>query len=114
MVHRDEAVIATAILPTVDLEASVAFYVALGFALDRFGPRYALVLYDGHELVHLQASDSPGNGTVYLNVPDVDAWHATCEDAGYFPSAISDRTWGMREFEVRDPSGNTLRVGTNL
>ena len=27
---------------------------------------------------------------------------------------LVDRPWGMREFRVDDPSGNTRRVGTNL
>ena len=31
--------------------------------------------------------------------------------AGYQPSAIEVMPWGMREFRVADPSGNTIRVG---
>ena len=105
---------ATAILPARNIDTSAAFYAELGFVVDMFATDYALVLYEGRELLHLSASASPGVCTVYLNVHDADEWHLLCERAGHSPSAIEDRPWGMREFGVTDPSGNTLRIGTNL
>lgn len=108
-----ERVISTAILPTLDMEAAVAFYGDLGFTVDRFAADYALVIHHGHEVLHLAASDTRAQGIVYLNVSDVDGWHERCAQAGYSPGQVEDRSWGMREFSVLDPSGNTLRIGAN-
>lgn len=113
MSRHHENVSATAILPTQDMDASAAFYSDLGFIIDRFTSDYAFVLHFGHEVLHLVTSESSHGAVVYLNVPDADSWHARCERSGHAPSAIEDRPWGMREFNVSDPSGNTLRIGTN-
>ena len=57
------------------------------------------------------AEEAAGGGTCYLQVGDVDLWHSGWTAAGYQPSAIEVMPWGMREFRIADPSGNTIRVG---
>ena len=48
-----------------------------------------------------------------MTVGSVDAWHARFTAAGLPATAVQDEPWGMREFSVRDPSGNNLRIGQN-
>ena len=107
-------VVATAILQARDLDETAAFYVHVGLTVDVLDANYAIVVHDGHELLHLTTSDNPSPGSVYLNVGDAGTWHARCTDAGAGPGPIADRPWGMREFSVTDPSGNTLRIGNNV
>ncbi len=109
---------ATPILPVRDLETASDFYRRLGLQVDHFDAGYAIVVLAGRELLHLQTNTSLDAGSnpssLYLNVRDVDAWHARWLDAGAPVGAVVDQPWGMREFSIDDPSGNTLRVGTNL
>lgn len=58
----------------------------------------------------------------YLHVPDVDAVHthavsvlgSDASPGGAVEEALADREWAMREFVLRDPWGNRLRVGQPL
>jgi catechol 2,3-dioxygenase-like lactoylglutathione lyase family enzyme len=112
-----EHIVATAILPTHDIDETIEFYRGLGFTVDRFSDRYALVLLDGHENVHLEVHDTldveANRAAVYLNVPDVDEWHERLGGNGVDVGTVADEPWGMREFRVKDPWGNTIRIGTN-
>ncbi|MFG2064178.1 glyoxalase superfamily protein [Micromonospora sp. NPDC048871] len=71
-------------------------------------PRYVGIARGG---MHLHLSEHTGDarpGTlVYLYVGDVDAMAAACGI-----SEVDDMEWG-RDFEVTDPDGNRLRVGTS-
>ena len=114
-----------------DIRSAVEFYCStLGFATDFSystspdGPTYAGVSLDGHQ-VHLSTFGGDGiTGTVaYLYVDDVDAIFATFLRAGLktpgkpnspVEDAPVDQSWGMREFYVRDPDGNTLRFGSPI
>lgn len=107
----------TPILPVHDADAAAAFYAALGFEVDAWGPGYAFVLHGGREVLHLQlveGLDVDANATAaYLHVHDVDAWHARMA-AAEGVGAVADEEWGMREFRVVDPSGNVVRIGQNV
>jgi hypothetical protein len=109
---------ATPIFPVVDMVATRAFYARAGFTIDSYDDGYAFVLRDGREVLHLASSgvvDPERNpAACYLHAPDADAWHTAWVAAGLPVGEIADQEWGMREFEVRDPSGNLLRVGRNL
>ena len=41
-------------------------------------------------------------------------WHRRFSSAGLSVSSIEDMPWGMHEFTLTDPSGNTVRVGRNV
>lgn len=114
---RAGAVRSTPILATRDMAEAKAFYEAAGFAVDAYDDGYAFVQRGGAELLHLVRSDivdpSANAASCYLHSPDPDRWHAAWSAAGLPVGAIEDRPWGMREFEVRDPSGNLIRVGRN-
>jgi hypothetical protein len=106
------------VLPVHDMGDGDGFYERLGFDVERFDSNYSIVGHSGHELFHLQVSDDfdrHSNPTsMYLHVSDAERWHTNWQDAGVSVGEIADREWGMREFSMTDPSGNTLRVGNNL
>ena len=110
--------ISTPIFRSTDADGSTSFYKRLGFEVVSYDESYSIVIDQGQELVHLQAVlpgvDFPGPAAAYLNVDDVDRYHRRWADAGASVTEVQDREWGMREFSVQDPSGNVIRVGTNL
>ncbi|MDP3288015.1 MAG: glyoxalase, partial [Methyloversatilis sp.] len=77
----------------------------------------------GHTSFLLQAFDEPAFARqfqMHLLVADVDAWHAHLVSAAIarrFAVVIGrpeDRPWGMRDFELPDPSGVLWRIAQNL
>lgn len=113
-----DGLISTPIFPTADMDRSAAFYRAAGFEVDAYDSGYAFVLSAGRELLHLAGADDldpvRNQSAAYVNTPEADDWHRAWTDAGLPVSAIDDQPYGMREFEVRDPSGNLLRIGRNI
>jgi SAM-dependent methyltransferase/catechol 2,3-dioxygenase-like lactoylglutathione lyase family enzyme len=118
------------ILNVSDMRAATAFYSMLGFATDFTyaagpdGPAYASVSLAGHQL-HLStfAGDGVRGTAVYFYVDDVDVVFRGLLDAGLktpgkpespVEDGPVDQSWGMREFYVRDPDGNTLRCGSPI
>ncbi len=105
--------LAVPILRVSDAAASVQWYARLGFEEQfrhRFEPGlplYVGIARDGAAL-HLSEHDGDANpgGLVYLYVPDVDDLAAACG-----VTEIDDMPWA-RDFEVVDPDGNRIRVGT--
>lgn len=110
------------ILPSRDLDETRAFYRRIGFA-PWFGDGPYEIVARGNLVLHFEAS--PGHsaienrGSCYLRVRDADALYrelvALPELAGSaLLSSPCDEPWGMREFTLRDPSGNLLRFGHDL
>jgi uncharacterized glyoxalase superfamily protein PhnB len=97
---------------------AISFYRGLGFDVTTWDEQYAWVHHGGHEVLHLRlASDldrTPNPSSCYLNVVDADAWHTSWSADGVALGPIDDRPWRMREFSLRDPGGNLIRVGHNL
>ena len=111
------------VFPVDDVAAAVAFYRGLGFAVEAYDDGYAWVNQAtgpaaGDEVLHLARADDfdreANRAAGYLHVQDVDAWHGSWVDAGVDVSPLVDQPWGMREFTLRDPFANLLRVGQNL
>ena len=105
----------TPTFPTVDMDAAQRFYEAAGFDVHRYDDGFAFVS-DGEASLcdlDLAASMDPARNDAgcYVIVPDVDAWHARFTATGSAVTPIAHQPWGMREFSVRDPSGNNLRIG---
>lgn len=50
----------------------------------------------------------------YLITPDVDAWRARMQADGLPVTDVDDMPWGIREFTLRDPDGNNIRVGRSV
>lgn len=119
---------AVPILPSRDLEETLAFYERLGFEL-RGAPiekyRYLIV---GRGPIELHFWDAPGvdplttDASCYVRVRDADALHTEWAAAGIEPDpATGSRLmppcatdYGMREFALVDRRGNLVRVGSPL
>ena len=111
------------ILPTHDVRRTRAFYESLGFQAGYHDDRYE-ILRRGVLVVHLEARDDLDPATnetsCYWRVPDADALYREFVKLGLpsegMPSLAApyDEPWGMREFAIKDPAGNLIRVGHEL
>jgi catechol 2,3-dioxygenase-like lactoylglutathione lyase family enzyme len=110
--------VAVPIFPVRDLEEACAFWKSAGLDIREYDDGYAFVLADGHEFVHLalEPSVDPERNLAacYIHVVEVEEWHDRLSAAGLPVTPLRDEPWRMREFSVRDPSGNRLRVGRPL
>lgn len=109
---------AVPVLPSLNLDESVACYQQLGFkVVIRFGDEYAVVSRDGAE-IHLSPLDDEHvaeNTSCYLYVSDARTLHEEITANGYRDmTALEAKPWGMLEFALKDSSGNTLRFGQEL
>lgn len=113
--RRRNLVRAVPVLTTTDLTASMRFWASAGFTVSRFGADFASANKDGVEL-HLVDASGAGRdrGEAYLHVRGIDDVHAAWASAGLSPTALRDKPWEMREFNVVDPGDNMVRVGQNL
>ena len=118
---------AVPIMPSTDLDASLAFYERLGFTSVGAGSHVDwnyLILRRGG--VHLHFYGDPTvdplttSSSCYVYTDDADALYDTWSAIGVEadPKTGSrlqppvDTSWGMREFALVDPSGNLLRIGS--
>ena len=107
----------TPILPVVDIDAAVAFYEAAGFGVERYeGGDHAFVSSGDESVFDLDVPEKPldpalNSAACYLIVEDVDEWHGRLAQLGLTVTVLEDKPWGMREFSLTDPSGNSLRFG---
>jgi len=109
-----------------DVKRSLAFYIGiLDFKKkypDESDEDWVIDLVQGD--AEIQLSQHKGDGVfgcaINIRVEDVDALFKKYVDRGlstigYEDSPVHrgpvDQTWGMREFYVTDPDGNTLRFG---
>jgi catechol 2,3-dioxygenase-like lactoylglutathione lyase family enzyme len=111
------------ILPAHDVGDTRAFYETLGFRAGYHDDRYEILRRDDL-VVHLERRDDlvPASNTTscYWRVTDADVLYREFAALGLPPegapslTAPSDEPWGMREFTLKDPAGNLIRVGHEL
>ena len=103
-----------------DLDRSLDFYRAIGFDLVRRTGGFAVLSWDGHVLFldeQLQLPDLAGQerGNVRVMVEDVEAlWQRAQSMGATITAPIGDRSYGLRDFTVRDPDGFGLRFASWL
>ncbi len=106
------------VFPVSDMQRATSFYGSLGFEVESFDADYAWVTHRGEEILHLALVPNldPGanHAAGYFHVQDATEWHAAWTAGGADVGPIDDHPWGMREFALKDPSGNRLRIGQNL
>jgi catechol 2,3-dioxygenase-like lactoylglutathione lyase family enzyme len=106
------------VFPVVDIATAIDFYCTLGFHVVSYDETYAWVQHHGVEILHLalvEDLDVAANASAcYLHVQHADDWHSAWREAGVAVGEIADQPWQMREFAIRDPSNNLLRIGHNL
>jgi catechol 2,3-dioxygenase-like lactoylglutathione lyase family enzyme len=109
------------ILPAQDVRRACTFYESLGFTAGYHNDRYD-ILRRGNLVVHLeqQADLLPARNrtSCYWRVADADALYQEFAALGLPPerdlTEPQDEPWGMREFTVKDPAGNLVRIGHEL
>ena len=99
-----------------DMAAAIDFYTTkLGFKVTfRNGAVFAIVARDGIELNLAldRPGANPGKGACYLKVAGVDALHDELRANGVaMTHPLKTESYGMREFMITDPDGNTLNFG---
>ena len=128
MATTQEAVQISAIVPTLtvdDLQKSIAFYEALGFAIDerweQKGTLLGVMLRAGRNQIGLNQDDwkkgrdrKKGGGVrLFISTPpgQVDEIARRARNAGItLESDPHDTEWKSRAFEVSDPSGFPLTI----
>jgi hypothetical protein len=129
------------IFPVRDLEAAMAFYARLGFAVRRYDAGYGYAEREGLRL-HLRAAPElepfSSYSEIYVDTADVDRLHAQWRPLGLLPvrggigpdlkaevrrrfdagepvglisDSVQDKPWRVREFSIRDLDNNQLRFG---
>jgi len=116
--HDVNAIVA--IVPTADMQRSLAFYKAFGFQIDLYqdGTQYAFLHLDGN-YIHLRLADpaelTNNPGGAYIYVQDADRFHARLLAAGLTPLCPpQNQPWKCREFAISDPYGFLLRIGQTI
>ncbi len=111
------------ILPAQDVRRTRAFYESLGFKAGYHDDRYEILRRD-NLVVHLEAQQDLRSATnhtsCYWRVSDADALYREFaalglpEEGSPSLSEPCDEPWGMREFTLKDPAGNLVRIGHEL
>jgi catechol 2,3-dioxygenase-like lactoylglutathione lyase family enzyme len=112
------------ILKCQDISESVSFYTTiLDFEVlypDDAEFPYRLLIREGARL-DISAEDGVYGSCIYIEVEDVYKLFRKFVERGLDVSTKTgvhgqptDQTWGMREFYVEDPDGNTLRFGHEI
>src|SRR5262245_1019584 len=111
------------ILPAQDVRRACTFYESLGFRAGYHDERYE-ILRRGKLVIHLERHEdllpAANRASCYWRVPDADALYREFASAGLPSDGIPcltkpfDEPWGMREFQIKDPAGNLIRVGHEL
>ena len=107
-------------LRVADLDASLAFYAALGFTMAYGGEEAEFTSFrvaGQHVNLTSESGGAPGGGLVRIifYVDDVDAMHRHVLAQGLRPeSSPRDAPWGERYFHVTDPDGHTLSFARPL
>lgn len=108
----------TPTLPVRDLDEASAFYEALGFEVRRYdGGGFGFVHHEGESTFDLDLTDldpAANRASCYIVTDDVDGWHGRVTSAGVAATVVAEMEWGMREFELFDPSNNRIRFGSPM
>ena len=111
------------ILPAADVRRARMFYERLGFTAG-FNDDHYEILRRGDLVVHLEHHDdlapAANRTSCYWRVADADQLYQEFAALGLpahgAPSLSppADEPWGMRQFTLRDPAGNLIRIGHGL
>lgn len=101
-----------------NLEASLSFYTALGFRIERRTGPFAVINGFGIRMFLAENAAAPTSNrwvNVRIVVPDVDVvWSCVREIGLPFAHPIADRPYGLRDFVLRDPCGFEVRFAQVL
>ncbi|HEY3283120.1 MAG TPA: VOC family protein [Armatimonadota bacterium] len=101
------------ILSVTDLQATIDYFVrVLGFKKDFDSPEFASVSRNGSAIYLSRGGQGQPGAWVWMGVEDAEAIYQEYQASG----ALIDHEprnypWAL-EFRVKDPDGNTLRIGS--
>jgi catechol 2,3-dioxygenase-like lactoylglutathione lyase family enzyme len=104
-------------LPCTDVSAAVAYYRdVLGFSINYEQADIGVMDRDAVRVLLVARTERhTGIGSTYVYVDDADALHAECVGKGALVSGDPvSHEWGLRDFRVTDPEGNTITFGQPL
>ncbi len=105
-------------LPVPDVKAAQAYYRDhLGFEIAWYDAEGNIgAVAHGDCAIFFRQSDAPARPAVFwIFSEDVDAAHAACLAHGaQITTPIADTSWGMRQFTVADPYGNSFHIFHDL
>ena len=115
LMRRTGGVEVTPTLPVRDMSEATRFCEAAGFDVEHYSADFAFVHRNDQSVFDLDRVDGLDPATnhagCYIITDDVDDWHERLTVAELQVSAVEDMPWGMHEFTLTDPSGNTIRIG---
>jgi predicted lactoylglutathione lyase len=103
----------TPILRVEDIEASRRYYIqTLGFSLDWDADGTISVSRDGKSIMLCEGEQGQSGTWLWIGVEDADAFFAEFSKNGaHIRSPPQNLSWAY-EFEVEDPDGHVLRIGS--
>ena len=108
----------TPTLPVTDMDAAVRFCESAGLDVQRYDDGFAFVHLDDQSVFDLDLipdmDPATNHAGCYIITSDADNWHARLVAAGLDVTPVDDTPWGMHEFTLTDPSGNSIRIGRNM
>jgi catechol 2,3-dioxygenase-like lactoylglutathione lyase family enzyme len=113
---------AKAYVPAKDFDLSKQFYRDLGFDVVWSSDALAYVRngVSSFLLQNFYNKEHADNFMMHLLVDDVEAWwdHVQAQELiakyGVFAEPPADRSWGIRDFVIVDPTGVLWRIGQNI
>jgi uncharacterized glyoxalase superfamily protein PhnB len=118
LMQRAGGIDVTPTLPVADMSEAIRFCEAAGFDVEQYDDGFAFVHFNDQSVFDLNLVDGTDPATnhagCYVITDHADDWHARFVAAGLQVTPVEDMPWGMHEFTLTDPSGNTIRVGRNL
>lgn len=116
-----KALISTTVIHVTNLDNAIKYYTdTLGFHIDFTFGDYAGLVY--HQVaIHLNGPGNhgikklPGNAHVCIDCDEVDDYyHQILKNGALISVPVADRVYGVRDFAVDDPDGNTLVFGKGI
>ena len=104
-------------LPFDDVTAAVNYYKnVLGFSINYQQADIGVMDRDAVRVLLVARTDRhTGIGSTYVYVDDADALYAECRAKGaVIMGEPVSHEWGLRDFRVVDPEGNTITFGQPL
>ena|SRR5579859_5754600 len=99
-----------------DLEQALSFYGQLGFQTTYHDENFAIIERDGLDL-HLNHFPGAPKGkcsVCWIAVTNSDALYQQYLPTNAVRSPLKAQPWGLKEFTVRDPSGNLIIFAERL
>jgi catechol 2,3-dioxygenase-like lactoylglutathione lyase family enzyme len=111
-----------AFVPARDFALSKQFYADLGFTVEWSSDELAYVRHGDASflLQNFYVKEHADNFMMHLLVEDVEAWWRHVQARGLqskyqiFAEPPEDRSWGLRDFVITDPTGVLWRIGQNI